>query len=74
MILLKDDESGKTMSDNLIEAEVHTFMIAGHETTSVALTWTFYLLAKHPEIQGKVCYVMQYTGLSLSVTLACTSG
>ncbi|KAI1823764.1 cytochrome P450 [Xylaria intraflava] len=31
-----------------------TFLAAGHETTSAALTWTCYLLAIHPEMQDKL--------------------
>ena len=31
-----------------------TFMMAGHETTALALTWTFYLLSIHPEIEQRV--------------------
>ena len=55
MLMLQDDESGRRLSDQMIEAQVHTFMVAGHETTSAALTWTFYLLAKHQDVQEKVC-------------------
>ena len=29
--------------------ELVTFMLAGHETTATALTWAWYLLARHPE-------------------------
>ena len=54
MILSQDEETGKRLSDEVIEAQVYTFMIAGHETTSVGLTWIFYLLAKHPAVQEKV--------------------
>ncbi|CAJ0650557.1 5296_t:CDS:2 [Entrophospora sp. SA101] len=31
--------------------KIMTFLAAGHETTSTALSWSLYLLAKHPEVQ-----------------------
>ncbi|MEZ4767881.1 MAG: cytochrome P450 [Caldilineales bacterium] len=34
--------------------EVVTIFVAGHETTAVALTWTFYLLARHPEAEARL--------------------
>jgi cytochrome P450 len=34
--------------------EVVTLLIAGHETTANALTWTFHLLATHPGVQDRV--------------------
>lgn len=34
--------------------EVMTFLLAGHETTATALTWTFYLLAQRPDIAERV--------------------
>ena len=45
--------SGK-MSDKQVRDEVMTIFIAGHETTSNALTWTFYLLSQHPDIEKKL--------------------
>ena len=51
LIKAQDEDSGRTMSDELLSNQVFGFMFAGHETTSVALTWTLYLLATHPEHQ-----------------------
>ena len=31
-----------------------TFFLAGHETTAVALSWTWYLLAQHPEVAARL--------------------
>lgn len=31
-----------------------TFLAAGHHTTSQSLSWTLYLLSKHPEIQDRL--------------------
>lgn len=42
----------------LTEKQVHdealTLLLAGHETTAVALTWTWYLLAQHREVEAKL--------------------
>ena len=38
------------MSDRDVVDNLLTFLVAGHETTALALTWTFYLLSLHPEI------------------------
>ena len=42
------------MDDELLCAQVLTFMFAGHETTSVTMSWTLHELAKHPEMQEKI--------------------
>ena len=49
-----DDESGAAetrMTDQQIHDEVLTLFTAGHETTSVWLAWTWYLLATHPRVE-----------------------
>ncbi len=51
----RDDETGEAMSDLQVRNEAATFLGAGHETTAMALSWTFYLLSTHPEIQRRVC-------------------
>jgi len=54
MLLNAEYEDGSKMSEKQLLDELVTLFIAGHETTSNALTWTFYLIAKHPEIQEKL--------------------
>jgi len=54
MLLDARYEDGSKMDTRLVMDELVTLFVAGHETTSNALTWTFYLLAKHPEIQSKL--------------------
>jgi cytochrome P450 len=49
----RDEETGEGMSPRQLRDEVMTFLLAGHETTAVALAWTWYLLAKHPTIADK---------------------
>jgi len=46
----RDKETGEGMSDQQIRDEVLTVLLAGHETTAVALTWTALDLAWHPEV------------------------
>jgi cytochrome P450 len=49
-----DPETGKPMNDQDVRYNLLTFMAAGYETTALALTWTFYLLSLHPEIEQRV--------------------
>jgi cytochrome P450 len=46
--------SNEKMSDKQVRDEVMTIFIAGHETTSNALTWTFYLLSQYPDVERKL--------------------
>jgi cytochrome P450 len=48
---VRDEETGEGMSDRQIRDEVITLLLAGHETTAVALSWTWYLLAQHSECE-----------------------
>ena len=51
----QDEDSGiGKMTDQQLRDEVMTIFLAGHETTSNALTWTLYLLSTHPEIATKL--------------------
>jgi len=54
MLMLARDEVGQGMSDKALRDEAVTLVLAGHETTANALTWTWYLLSQHPEAEAKV--------------------
>lgn len=53
-LLAARDEQGKQMTDRELRDEMVTLFLAGHETTAVALTFSFYLLALHPEIEARM--------------------
>ncbi len=56
-----DEETGRVMTDEELVRNLATFMLAGHETTAVALTWTLWLLAKYPHVQDQVAAEVQAT-------------
>lgn len=47
----RDEDTGEGMSDRQLRDEVMTMLLAGHETTSLALSWTYYLLSQHPRME-----------------------
>jgi cytochrome P450 len=48
------DDDGINMTDTQVRDELMTIFLAGHETTANALSWTYYLLSQHPEVQKKL--------------------
>ena len=56
MLLLAQDEEGDggTMTDEQLRNEAMTLFVAGHETTANALTWTWYLISQHPEVEKRL--------------------
>lgn len=54
LLAAKDDADGSRMSDAQVRDEAITMIFAGHETTANGLAWTFYLLAKHPEVLARL--------------------
>jgi cytochrome P450 len=60
MLLLAQDEdqdeeqNGSSMTDQQVRDEALTLFLAGHETTANALTWTWYLLSQHPEVERRL--------------------
>jgi cytochrome P450 len=49
-----DADDGTRMSDRQLRDEMMTLFLAGHETTANALTWTWYLLAQHPQVEARL--------------------
>jgi cytochrome P450 len=49
LLLSKDEETGQHLTDEQVRDEAMTLFLAGHETTAQAMSWSWYLLAQHPE-------------------------
>ena len=60
MLLLSQGEEGDSskscgrLTDKQVRDEALTLLLAGYETTSNALTWTWYLLSQNPEAESKL--------------------
>jgi cytochrome P450 len=54
MLIAARDEDGSAMSASEVRDQVLTFLLAGHETTALALSWTWYLLSQNPEVENKL--------------------
>jgi cytochrome P450 len=54
LLIRARDEDGSVMTDAQVRDEAVTLFLAGHETTALALTYSLYLLASHPESQARL--------------------
>ena len=55
LLLAVDDEGdGTGMTDRQVRDEAMTLFNAGHDSTPAALAWTWFLIAKHPEVQARL--------------------
>uniref|UniRef100_H2Y6M8 Uncharacterized protein n=1 Tax=Ciona savignyi TaxID=51511 RepID=H2Y6M8_CIOSA len=54
VLLRAESEDGRSLSLSDIQEEVDTFMFEGHDTTAAAMTWTIYLIGRHPAIQARI--------------------
>ncbi len=50
----RDEDDGSGMTDRQLRDEAMTLFLAGHETTALALSWAWYLLATHPEAEARL--------------------
>ncbi len=53
-MLLAAGEGPEGMDVEQIRDETMTIFLAGHETTAMALTWTWWLLAQHPAVEAQI--------------------
>ena len=61
MLLHAQDEDGSGMTDLQLRDEMMGMLAAGFETNAVALSWTWYLLSQHPEVEAKVLVELEST-------------
>jgi cytochrome P450 len=54
LMATRDRDTGAAMSDKEMIDEVLTLIVAGHETTAAALTWTWYLTSQHPDVARRL--------------------
>jgi cytochrome P450 len=54
LLAARDPATGAGMAPQQLRDEVMTLLFAGHETTALALTWTWDLLARHPAVATRL--------------------
>jgi len=54
LLLTVEDEEGRQLSHEELVDNMVTFLFAGHDTTSLALTYTFLLLSTHPDVREEL--------------------
>jgi cytochrome P450 len=54
LLQARDADDGSRMSDKQLRDEAMTLFLAGHETTALVLSWTWYLLARNPDAEAKL--------------------
>ncbi|HEX9376820.1 MAG TPA: cytochrome P450 [Actinomycetota bacterium] len=50
----RDEDTGEAMGDEQLRDEVVTLILAGYDTTANSLSWTWFLLARNPEVLDRV--------------------
>jgi cytochrome P450/GNAT superfamily N-acetyltransferase len=54
LVFARDEETGEGMSDKQLRDEVMTILLGGYDATLNALSWTWYLLSEHPEVERRL--------------------
>ena len=59
LLLAATDEAGQPLSDQEIRDELSTFLVAGHDSTATALTWTWALLSRSPTVRERLAHELE---------------
>lgn len=70
ILLFSRDQSGQRMTDEQARDEAMTLFLAGHETTANALTWTWTLLGRHPQVLARLQQEVDRVASKRSLTVA----
>src|SRR6266536_2086403 len=54
LLLARDEETGEGLGDEQVRDEVVTMLLAGTETTSTTLSWTFHVLGQRPDLAARL--------------------
>ncbi len=54
LLQARDDESDTGIGEKQLRDEILTIFLAGSDTTTTALTWTWYLLSQYPKVRNKM--------------------
>lgn len=59
MLLETRYEDGSSMTDRQLLDEAMILLVAGHETSAMAMSWAWYLIATHPEVESQLLQSVQ---------------
>lgn len=54
LLEMRDEDGGEGLTDRQVRDEVITIFFAGHETSAMTMTWMFYLISQHPDVETKL--------------------
>jgi cytochrome P450 family 110 len=64
LLMSARDEEGNPMTDKELRDELLTLMVAGHETTATAMSWSLYWIHRLPEVKEKLLQELDSLGES----------
>ncbi len=54
LLAARDEDTSEGLTDAEVRDEAVTLLLAGHETTAVALSWAWPLVAAHPDVEARL--------------------